>query len=299
MPEPDVFIIGHVDHGKTTLAAAISSAYGADLSYPEINEASLADSPLTEYSRQKVGYSWDGASVSLLDFPGHADIIKSMIFGNVRPKGAILVVNVTDGPMPQTGHHLEIGNRVGIQNLVVFLNKTDMVNDDYPGGSVGFMESVERHIRELLSAYGYPGEETTIIAGSALDALEGRDPENGQAKINELLTAVQKEILQAPAADTGSDGTPKTTFDSELYMLTTGEGGRRRPFFREHRATFQFSSGAVVGTIRLSEGTEIVNPGDNPWVTITLDAPLSIGQFQRFVIVEEGMPIGAGVVSGF
>lgn len=286
-----LIILGQNDHGKTTLAAAISSLHGTGIPYSKIDNAPMVKGLLTEFAMSDVRYDWQDISRNLYDSPGHAGFIKAMIVGDIRPRSALLVVNAADGPMPQTLEHILLAQRVGIQRIVVFLNKTDQVDDDE------LLELVEMEVRELLSEYDFPGDDIPVVAGSALAALEGRDNKIGETKLVELLASVNEYIPLGALGTTGDGPTLRRTFEAEVYIFSKEEGGRSEPFFGDYSPRIHFSSGEKVGTIGLQEGTEMAMPGDNVAVSITLSQPISIEKFQRFTIKEEGRTVAAGVVS--
>ena len=323
-----------------------------------------------------VEYETDKRHYAHVDCPGHADYVKNMITGAAQMDGAILVVSAADGPMPQTREHILLARQVGVPAMVVFLNKADMVDDPE------LIELVEMEVRDLLSSYGYPGDEIPIIVGSALKALEG-DKEY-EKKILELMDAVdsyiptperptdkpflmpvedvftitgrgtvatgriergaahvgdpaeivglkdekkstvitglemfRKTLDEALAGDNvgallrGIDrkevergqvlakpGTvhPHTHFKGQVYVLKKEEGGRHTPFFNGYRPQFYFRTTDVTGTVKLPEGTEMVMPGDNVDMEITLITPIAMEQGLRFAIREGGHTVGAGVV---
>ena len=323
-----------------------------------------------------VEYETDKRHYAHVDCPGHADYVKNMITGAAQMDGAILVVSAADGPMPQTREHILLARQVGVPAMVVFLNKADMVDDPE------LIELVEMEVRDLLSSYGYPGDEIPIVVGSALKALEG-DKEY-EKKILELMDAVdsyiptperptdkpflmpvedvftitgrgtvatgriergaahvgdpaeivglkdekkstvitglemfRKTLDEALAGDNvgallrGIDrkevergqvlakpGTvhPHTHFKGQVYVLKKEEGGRHTPFFNGYRPQFYFRTTDVTGTVKLPEGTEMVMPGDNVDMEITLITPIAMEQGLRFAIREGGHTVGAGVV---
>jgi len=193
-PHVNVGTIGHVDHGKTTLTAAITKQFGEFQTYDSIDSAPEEKARGITISTAHVEYSTDARHYAHVDCPGHADYVKNMITGAAQMDGAILVVSAADGPMPQTREHILLGRQVGIPFMVVFLNKVDQVDDDE------LLELVELEVRELLTEYGYPGDDIPIISGSALAALEDRDPEIGANKIKELMDAVDAYIPQPARA---------------------------------------------------------------------------------------------------
>jgi elongation factor Tu len=194
-PHCNVGTIGHVDHGKTTLTAAItkvlSEVGGAEFTdYANIDNAPEERERGITISTAHVEYETEARHYAHVDCPGHADYVKNMITGAAQMDGAILVVSAADGPMPQTREHILLARQVGVPSLVVYLNKVDQVDDEE------LLELVEMEVRELLSEYDFPGDDIPIIAGSALAALEGRDDEIGKESINKLMTAVDEYIPQ-------------------------------------------------------------------------------------------------------
>jgi elongation factor Tu len=187
-PHVNVGTIGHVDHGKTTLTAAITKQFGDFKAYDEIDGAPEEKARGITISTAHVEYETDARHYAHVDCPGHADYVKNMITGAAQMDGAILVVNAADGPMPQTREHILLAKQVGVPAMVVFMNKVDQVDDEE------LLELVEMEIRELLSSYDFPGDDIPIIAGSALAALEGRDDNIGSEKIAELMKAVDDYI---------------------------------------------------------------------------------------------------------
>jgi len=196
-PHVNVGTIGHVDHGKTTLTAAISMCLAAKglaekRSFDSIDNAPEEKARGITIATAHVEYETENRHYAHVDCPGHADYVKNMITGAAQMDGAILVVNAADGPMPQTREHILLGRQVGIPAMVVFMNKVDQVDDPE------LLELVEMEIRELLSTYDFPGDDIPIVSGSALAAMEGRDPEIGENKIRELMAAVDAYIPQPP-----------------------------------------------------------------------------------------------------
>ncbi|AKM09582.1 elongation factor Tu [Croceicoccus naphthovorans] len=191
-PHCNIGTIGHVDHGKTTLTAAITKVLGAPVDFANIDKAPEERERGITISTAHVEYETDARHYAHVDCPGHADYVKNMITGAAQMDGAILVVNAADGPMPQTREHILLARQVGVPALVVFMNKVDQVDDPE------LLELVELEIRELLSSYDFPGDDIPVISGSALAALEGRDAEIGEDKIKELMQAVDDYIPQPP-----------------------------------------------------------------------------------------------------
>jgi elongation factor Tu len=376
-PHVNIGTIGHVDHGKTTLTAAITKQFGDFKAYDEIDGAPEEKARGITISTAHVEYETETRHYAHVDCPGHADYVKNMITGAAQMDGAILVVNAADGPMPQTREHILLARQVGVPALVVYLNKVDQVDDEE------LLELVEMEVRELLSEYDFPGDDIPIIAGSALAALEDRDAEIGVESIKKLMDAVDEAIPQperpvdqpflCPIEDVfsisgrgtvvtgriergvvivgeeieivGIKDTKKTTctgvemfrklldrgeagdnvgvllrgidregvergqvlckpgsvkphtkFTAEAYILTKEEGGRHTPFFTNYRPQFYFRTTDVTGTCELPTGTEMVMPGDNVKMEVTLIAPIAMEERLRFAIREGGRTVGAGVV---
>ena len=376
-PHCNIGTIGHVDHGKTTLTAAITKQFGDFKAYDEIDGAPEEKARGITISTAHVEYETDTRHYAHVDCPGHADYVKNMITGAAQMDGAILVVNAADGPMPQTREHILLARQVGVPALVVYLNKVDQVDDEE------LLELVEMEVRELLSEYEFPGDDIPIIAGSALAALEDRDANIGSESIAKLMAAVDEFIPQperpidqpflCPIEDVFSisgrgtvvtgriergvvvvgeeieivgikdtkkttctgvemfrklldrgeagdnvgvllrgidrDGVergqvlckpgsvkPHTKFTAEAYILTKEEGGRHTPFFTNYRPQFYFRTTDVTGTCELPAGTEMVMPGDNVKMEVTLIAPIAMEERLRFAIREGGRTVGAGVV---
>nr|WP_294506575.1 elongation factor Tu [uncultured Rhodopila sp.] len=382
-PHCNIGTIGHVDHGKTSLTAAITKVLaetgGATFTaYDQIDKAPEEKARGITISTAHVEYQTEARHYAHVDCPGHADYVKNMITGAAQMDGAILVVSAADGPMPQTREHILLARQVGVPALVVFLNKCDMVDDPE------LLELVEMEVRELLSSYQFPGDDIPIIHGSALMALEGKNPELGHDAILKLMKAVDDYIPQPERAldkpflmpiedvfsisgrgtvvtgrvekgivrvgeeveivgikntvktvvtgvemfrkllDQGQAGdnigallrgtkredvergqvlakpgsiTPHTEFKAEAYILTKEEGGRHTPFFTNYRPQFYFRTTDVTGVVQLPEGTEMVMPGDNVSMSVTLIAPIAMDAGLRFAIREGGRTVGAGVVA--
>ncbi|MTJ81639.1 MAG: elongation factor Tu [Telmatospirillum sp.] len=382
-PHCNVGTIGHVDHGKTSLPAAITKVLaepgGATFTaYDQIDKAPEEKARGITISTAHVEYETENRHYAHVDCPGHADYVKNMITGAAQMDGAILVVSAADGPMPQTREHILLARQVGVPALVVFMNKVDMVDDPE------LLELVELEVRELLSSYDFPGDDIPIVKGSALCALEDRDPKLGRDAILELMREVDRYIPQPERPkdkaflmpiedvfsisgrgtvvtgrvergvvkvgeeveivgikptvkttvtgvemfrkllDQGEAGdnigallrgtkredvergqvlaapgsiTPHTKFKAEAYVLTKEEGGRHTPFFSNYRPQFYFRTTDVTGTIELPEGTEMVMPGDNVSMTVSLIAPIAMDEGLRFAIREGGRTVGAGVVA--
>ncbi len=390
-PHVNIGTIGHVDHGKTTLTAAITMTLSLKgeaqaMRYDEIDKAPEEKARGITINTAHVEYETKKRHYAHVDCPGHADYVKNMITGAAQMDGAILVVSAPDGPMPQTREHILLARQVGVPYIVVFMNKTDMMDDEE------LLELVEMEIRELLSSYDFPGDEIPIIKGSALKALEyiqngGTDVDNapeckciwelmdavdsyipeparatdqpflmpvedvfsisgrgtvatgrverGTVKVsdaveivglmekprNTVVTGVEmfhKLLDQAEAGDNigallrgiqrnevergqvlAKPGSihPHTHCIGQVYVLTKEEGGRHTPFFNGYRPQFYFRTTDVTGNIKLPEGVEMVMPGDNIDMEITLITPIAMEQGLRFAIREGGRTVGSGVVA--
>ncbi len=228
-PHVNIGTIGHVDHGKTTLTAAITKYFGEFRAYDQIDGAPEEKARGITISTAHVEYESETRHYAHVDCPGHADYVKNMITGAAQMDGAILVVNAADGPMPQTREHILLGRQVGIPYMVVYLNKVDQVDDEE------LLELVEMEVRELLSSYDYPGDDIPIIKGSALAAMEGRDNAIGEDSIRALIAAVDEYIP-----------TPERAID--------------QPFLLPIEDVFSISGRGTVVTGRIERGA--VNVGD-------------------------------------
>ncbi|APE31070.1 translation elongation factor Tu [Halomonas aestuarii] len=383
-PHVNVGTIGHVDHGKTTLTAALTrvsaEVFGGDWSeFDAIDNAPEERERGITIATSHVEYQSETRHYAHVDCPGHADYVKNMITGAAQMDGAILVVSAADGPMPQTREHILLSRQVGVPFIVVFLNKADMVDDEE------LLELVEMEVRELLDEYDFPGDDTPIITGSALMALEGKDDNGmGTTAVANLIKALDEYIPEPERAidqpflmpiedvfsisgrgtvvtgrvergvvkageeveivgikdtvktvvtgvemfrkllDEGRAGenvgallrgtkrddvergqvlakpgtiTPHTEFEAEVYVLSKDEGGRHTPFFKGYRPQFYFRTTDITGTCELPEGVEMVMPGDNVKMVVTLIAPIAMDDGLRFAIREGGRTVGAGVVA--
>ena len=382
-PHVNVGTIGHVDHGKTTLTAAITKVMaetsgGEFKNYADIDNAPEERERGITISTAHVEYESANRHYAHVDCPGHADYVKNRITGAAQMDGAILVVNAADGPMPQTREHILLSRQVGVPYIIVFLNKADMVDD------AELIELVEMEVRELLDRYDFPGDDTPIVVGSALKALEGDTSEIGVPSIVKLVEAMdeyfpepqraidgaflmpiedvfsisgrgtvvtgrvergivkvgdeleivgikdtqkttctgvemfRKLLDQGQAGDNvgvllrgtkredvdrgqvlAHPGTikPHTKFEAEVYILSKDEGGRHTPFFNGYRPQFYFRTTDVTGACELPSGVEMVMPGDNVKMDVTLIAPIAMEEGLRFAIREGGRTVGAGVVS--
>ncbi|NLY18696.1 MAG: elongation factor Tu, partial [Clostridiaceae bacterium] len=370
-----------------TLTAAITTVLGKK-GFSEVRSFDSIDNAPEEKERgitintSHVEYETANRHYAHVDCPGHADYVKNMITGAAQMDGAILVVSAADGPMPQTREHILLAHQVGVNYIVVFLNKCDQVDDEE------LIELVEMELRELLSEYGFPGDDIPIIRGSALEALEASETDQGaevyksimdlmdavdsyiptperatdlpflmsvedvftitgrgtvatgrvergtlkvgdeveivglsdesrktvvtgvemfrkildQAfagdNIGALLRGVQRdEIERGQVLAKPGSITPHTEFEAEVYVLTKEEGGRHTPFFNGYRPQFFFRTTDVTGNIKLPEGVEMVMPGDNITMTISLITPIALEKGQTFSIREGGRTVGAGRVS--
>jgi len=326
-PHVNIGTIGHVDHGKTTLTAAITyvlskQGLAEKKDYDSIDAAPEEKERGITINTAHVEYETEKRHYAHVDCPGHADYVKNMVTGAAQMDGAILVVAATDGPMPQTREHILLARQVGVPKIVVFLNKVDLVDDEE------MLELVEMEVRELLDQYGFDGENARIIRGSALKALEG-DPEAEKA-ILELMNAVDEEIPEPvrlidqpflmPIEDVFSitlllrgiekkqirrgqvicapgSITPHKKFKAQVYILTKEEGGRHTPFFSGYRPQFYFRTTDVTGDVKLPEGVEMVMPGDNVEIEVELISRIAMEKGLRFAIREGGRTVGAGQVT--
>src|SRR5437762_1529772 len=289
-PHVNVGTIGHVDHGKTTLTAAITKVLGLSgrakfTSFAEIDNAPEERERGITIATAHVEYETPNRHYAHVDCPRHAHYIKNMITGAAQMDGAILVVAATDGPMPQTKEHVLLARQVGVPYIVVALNKADMVDDEE------ILELVELEVRELLSQYEFPGDDLPVIRVSALKALEG-DPQWSE-KLLELMEAVERgQVVIKPGTTT-----PHTDFEAQVYILSKDEGGRHTPFFNNYRPQFYFRTTDVTGVVTLPEGTEMVMPGDNTEMKVELIQPIAMEEGLRFAIREGGRTVGAGRVT--
>jgi len=380
-PHVNIGTIGHIDHGKTTLTSAITKVLAQKklahyIAFDQIDKAPEERERGITIAIAHVEYETEKRHYAHVDCPGHADYIKNMITGAAQMDGAILVVAATDGPMPQTREHILLARQVGVPAIVVYMNKCDAVDDPE------LLELVELEVRELLTKYEFPGDDTPVIRGSALKALEG-DP-NWTPSIDELMEAVDNYVplptreIDKPflmpvedvftisgrgtvvtgrvergtvkvgedveivgfrptvktvatgvemfrkILDQGQAGdnvgvllrgikredvergqvlakpnsiTPHTRFKAETYILTKEEGGRHTPFFSNYRPQFYFRTTDVTGAVVLPQGVEMIMPGDNITMDVTLITPIALEAGIRFAIREGGRTVGAGVVT--
>jgi len=382
-PHVNVGTIGHVDHGKTTLTAALTrvcaETWGGEMvAFDGIDNAPEEKERGITIATSHVEYDSPNRHYAHVDCPGHADYVKNMITGAAQMDGAILVCSAADGPMPQTREHILLSRQVGVPYIVVYLNKADMVDDEE------LLELVEMEVRELLDQYEFPGDDTPIIIGSALKALEGDTSDIGMPSVQKLVETLDEYIPVPERAidqpflmpiedvfsisgrgtvvtgrvergvvkigdeieiiglkdtttttctgvemfrkllDEGRAGEnvgvllrgtkreevergqvlavpgsimPHTRFLSEVYVLSKDEGGRHTPFFKGYRPQFYFRTTDVTGAVELPEGVEMVMPGDNIQMDVTLIAPIAMEEGLRFAIREGGRTVGAGVVA--
>ena len=384
-PHINVGTIGHVDHGKTTLTAAITKICAAHHG-GEVKEFDEIDNAPEERERgitiatTHVEYESTSRHYAHVDCPGHQDYVKNMITGAAQMDGAILLVSAVDGPMPQTREHVLLARQVGVPRIVVYMNKVDQLEEDE---REEFVELVTLDIQEILTQYEFP-EDTPIVVGSALKALEGDASEMGEGSVAKLLDTLDEYIPepQRPVdqpflmpiedvftiqgrgtvvtgrvdrgivkvgqeieivgiretqrttctgvemfrklLDEGRAGenvgvllrgtkredvergqvlaipgsiTPHTQFEAEVYVLSKDEGGRHTPFFKGYRPQFYFRTTDVTGAVELPENVEMVMPGDNVKMDVSLISPIAMDEGLRFAIREGGRTVGAGVVT--
>ena len=383
LPHVNVGTVGHVDHGKTTLTAALTKVaaevFGGDaVDFANIDNAPEERERGITIATSHVEYVSTARHYAHVDCPGHADYVKNMITGAAQMDGAILVVSAADGPMPQTREHILLARQVGVPYIVVYMNKADQ-NDDPE-----MIELVEMEIRELLNEYEFPGDDTPIIVGSALKALEGDTSEIGVPSVQKLIETLDtyvpeperpvdgnflmpiedvftisgrgtvvtgrietgivntgdpleivgiKETTETTCTgvemfrkslDEGRAGencgillrgvereavergqvlakaksiSPHTKFEAEIYVLCKDEGGRHTPFMNNYRPQFYFRTTDVTGACELPDGVEMVMPGDNIKMVVSLIAPIAMDEGLKFAIREGGRTVGAGVVS--
>ncbi len=383
LPHINVGTVGHVDHGKTTLTAALTKVaaevFGGDaVDFANIDNAPEERERGITIATSHVEYVSTARHYAHVDCPGHADYVKNMITGAAQMDGAILVVSAADGPMPQTREHILLARQVGVPYIVVYMNKADQ-NDDPE-----MLELVEMEIRELLNEYDFPGDDTPIIVGSALKALEGDTSEIGVPSVQKLIETLDTYVPEPErpvdgnflmpiedvftisgrgtvvtgrietgivntgdaleivgikdttettctgvemfrkSLDEGRAGencgillrgverdavergqvlakpksiSPHTKFEAEIYVLSKDEGGRHTPFMNNYRPQFYFRTTDVTGACELPDGTEMVMPGDNIKMVVSLIAPIAMDEGLKFAIREGGRTVGAGVVS--
>jgi elongation factor Tu len=382
-PHLNIGTIGHVDHGKTTLTAALTmisseAGLGEKRDYSQIDNAPEEKARGITINASHVEYETATRHYAHVDCPGHADYVKNMITGAAQMDGAILVVSATDGPMPQTREHILLARQVNVPSIVVFINKCDQVDDPE------LIDLVEMEVRELLSAYDFPGDDIPVVRGSALKALEGDKGDLGEPAIKKLLEEVDRYIplperdldktflmpiedvftiegrgtvitgrveqgvikvgdevelvglrntqittvtgveMFRKLLDRGEAGDnvgllirglkrddvergqvaakkgsikPHTRFEAEVYVLSKDEGGRHTPFFKKYRPQFYFRTTDVTGEVTLPDDVEMVMPGDNTKMSVSLINPIAMTEGMRFSIREGGRTVGSGVIS--
>src|SRR6267143_31420 len=306
-PHVNVGTIGHIDHGKTTLTAAITKVqaaqgFGQFVAFDQIDKAPEERERGITIATAHVEYETPKRHYAHVDCPGHADYIKNMITGAAQMDGAILVVAATDGPMPQTREHILLARQVGVPAIVVYMNKVVAVEDVFSisgRGTVatGRIERGKIKVGEEVEIVGIRATQKTVVTGvemfrKLLD--EGIAGDN----VGCLLRGLKREEIERGQvlAKPGSI-TPHTKFQAESYVLTKEEGGRHTPFFNGYRPQFYFRTTDVTGVCTLPEGTEMVMPGDNVQLKIELITPIAMDEGLRFAIREGGRTVGAGVVT--
>ena len=385
-PHLNIGTIGHVDHGKTTLTAAITKVLNKKMDKVSFVDYDQIDNAPEEKERgltiqiAHIEYETENRHYAHIDCPGHADYIKNMITGAAQMDGSILVVAADDGPMPQTREHILLARQVNVPAIVVYMNKTDLVDDPE------ILDLVELEVRELLSKYEFPGDDIPVVRGSALKSLssDGNPELDVNKSILELMDAVDAHIPQPvrivdkpflmpiediftisgrgtvvtgrvdrgmiktgeeieivgfgetrkrvvtgvemfrKILDEGQAGdnvgillrgtdkdevqrgmvlakpgtiTPHTKFMAGIYALKKEEGGRHTPFFAGYRPQFYFNTTDVTGTVKLESGVEMVMPGDNTNLEISLIIPVAMEKGQRFAIREGSRTVGAGTIT--
>ena len=378
-PHVNVGTIGHVDHGKTTLTAAITSVLSQEnnasfRSFDSIDNAPEERARGITIAIAHVEYETENRHYAHVDCPGHADYIKNMITGAAQMDGAVLVVSAPDGPMPQTREHILLARQVEVPSIVVALNKVDMMDDEE------LLELVELEVRELLSTYDFPGDDTPIVRVSGLKALEGDADamqqvrelvatmddyipqpsrvtdqpflmpiedvfgikgrgtvvtgrvERGQLNVGQEVEIIRSGDVRKTVAtglemfhkllDTTEAGDavgvllrgvdrdevergqvlvapgsmrPYRRAEAEVYVLSQAEGGRHTPFFTGYKPQFYIRTSDITGEIALPDGVEMVMPGDNITMTVSLITPIAVEEGLRFAIREGGRTVGAGV----
>ena len=378
-PHVNVGTIGHVDHGKTTLTAAITSVLSQEnnasfRSFDSIDNAPEERARGITIAIAHVEYETGNRHYAHVDCPGHADYIKNMITGAAQMDGAVLVVSAPDGPMPQTREHILLARQVEVPSIVVALNKVDMMDDEE------LLELVELEVRELLSTYDFPGDDTPIVRVSGLKALEGDADamegvrelvsvmddyipqpsrvtdqpflmpiedvfgikgrgtvvtgrvERGQLNVGQEVEIIRSGDVRKTVAtglemfhkllDTTEAGDavgvllrgvdrdevergqvlvapgsmrPYRRAEAEVYVLSQSEGGRHTPFFTGYKPQFYIRTSDITGEIALPDGVEMVMPGDNITMTVSLITPVAVEEGLRFAIREGGRTVGAGV----
>ena len=292
-PHCNIGTIGHVDHGKTTLTAAITKTLAARVpgntaeNFEDIDKAPEERERGITISTAHVEYQTEKRHYAHVDCPGHADYVKNMITGAAQMDGAILVVAATDGVMAQTKEHILLSRQVGVPYIIVFLNKCDMVDDPE------LIELVEMEVTEQLEEYGF--NDCPIIQGSALKALEDPNGEWGD-KIMELMDAVDKYIPDSQS-EIDQASSIHTKFTAEVYMLDINEGGRDTGYFDDDRLQFYFKTTDVTGEIQLPIEIDMAMPGETLDITIELIQPIKITEEEPFIIRDDECTVGLGRVA--
>src|SRR6478752_4146228 len=327
-PHVNVGTIGHIDHGKTTLTAALvkvqsKKGLAKEIKYSDIAKGGIVrDATKTvTIAVSHVEYESDKRHYAHVDCPGHADYIKNMITGAAQMDGAILVVSALDSVMPQTREHVLLARQVGLNHIVVALNKCDAVEDPE------MLELVEMEVRELLNKYKFDGDNAKVVQVAALpalngdatwvksiknllDALDEQIPEPVREKDKPFLMAIE-DVFSIKGRGNVATGriergqvlakpnsiTPHTKFLGEVYVLKKEEGGRHTPFFTNYRPQFYIRTTDVTGSVMLPEGVKMVMPGDNVTVEVELITTVALEEQMRFAIREGGKTVGAGVVT--
>src|SRR5947209_1530818 len=300
-PHLNVGTIGHIDHGKTTLTAAImgrqASKFGTKAkAYAEIAKGGTVrdENKTVTIAVAHVEYETPNRHYAHIDCPGHADYIKNMITGAAQMDGAILVVAANDGPMPQTREHLLLARQVNVPYIVVFLNKIDTVDDP------ALLELGKMKVGDECEIIGLmKAPRKTVITGVE---MFNKTLEFGMAgdNVGVLLRGIERTDLERGQvlAKPGSI-TPHTNFEASVYILSKEEGGRHTPFFSGYRPQFYFRTTDVTGTVTLPQGVEMCMPGDNVKIKVELlaDSPIAMEENLRFAIREGGRTVGSGVVT--
>ncbi|WP_019354860.1 GTP-binding protein [Streptomyces sp. AA1529] len=290
----NVVVLGHVDHGKTMLATAISrvcaEVYGGEaVDFSTVDTAAAQKEPVP-FEAAVVECDSNKRRYALTDFPSHGDLTKAMLQRDPYD-AAILVVSAADGPMPQSSEHVLFAHQTGIPHILVFLNKADLVDDGE------LVDAVELEVRDLLATYDYPGDRCTVIVGSARQASEGVDHnEMGISAVRKLVEALDTEVPDR-AAQSRPQPAVASRFIGEVYLLSAEEGGRTTPLPADPSLQLAFPAGDGAGTGELPQGLSSAMPGDNFQMTITLSRPVAMAQGTRFQIREDGRTIGIGVVA--
>jgi elongation factor Tu len=381
----NVGTIGHIDHGKTTLTAAILAVQATRglarvKSYRDIARGGTVrdEHKTVTITTSHVEYETDRRHYAHIDCPGHADYVKNMITGAAQMDGAVLLISAADGPMPQTREHILLARQVGVPDLVVFLNKCDLVDDP------DLLDLVELETRELLSAYGFEGDRVPVVRGNARGALNHPADTEASRCIAELLRALDEHIPDPVRAtgrpfllpvegvhtiagrgtvvtgkieqgtvavgqkvevlglggvletvctsveqfnralDKGEAGQnvglllrgvkaeqvrrgqviaaprtirPRSRFRAEVYVLSGAEGGRHKPFFAGYQPQFFFRTTNVTGTVTLADGVDMVMPGENAGLVVSLEKAVALEAGMRFAVREGGKTVGSGVVT--